>query len=184
MRAASGSMSVYPQQAMIRSFRGITPRIAASAYVDVGAHVIGDVEMGERSSIWPTATLRGDIEPIRVGADTNIQEGTIVHTDKGFPATIGDRVSVGHAAVLHGCTVEDDSLIGIGARVLNGARIGRGAVVAAGALVTEGMEVPPDTLVMGSPAKPRRPVSAEEQERFRRGVAGYVERGRLYKEAQ
>jgi carbonic anhydrase/acetyltransferase-like protein (isoleucine patch superfamily) len=128
--------------------------------------------------------LRGDIEPIRVGSETNIQEGTVIHTDRGFPATIGDRVSIGHAAVLHGCTIEDDSLIGIGARVLNGARIGKGAVVAAGALVPEGMEVPPDTLVMGAPAKPRRPVSAEEQERFRNGVSGYVERSKLYKEEQ
>ncbi len=167
---------------MIRSFRGIKPRIAASAYVDPGAHVIGDVELGERSSVWPAAVLRGDIEPIRVGADTNIQDGTIIHTDKGFPTTIGDRVSVGHGVVLHGCTVEEDSLIGIGARVLNGARIGRGAVVAAGALVPEGMEVPPDMLVMGAPAKPRRPVSTEEKARFQKGVAGYVERGREYKE--
>jgi carbonic anhydrase/acetyltransferase-like protein (isoleucine patch superfamily) len=126
--------------------------------------------------------LRGDIEPIRVGSDTNIQDGTIIHTDQGFPAIIGDRVSVGHAAVLHGCTVEDDSLIGMGALVLTGARIGRGAVVAAAALVPEGMEVPPDTLVMGAPAKPRRPVSAEEKERFQKGVAGYMERGKQAKE--
>jgi carbonic anhydrase/acetyltransferase-like protein (isoleucine patch superfamily) len=168
---------------MIRSFRGIKPRIAASAYVDPGAHVIGDVELGERSSVWPAAVLRGDIEPIRVGADTNIQDGTVIHTDRGFPATIGDRVSVGHAAVLHGCTVEEDSLIGIGARVLNGARIGHGAVVAAGALVPEGMEVPPDMLVMGAPAKPRRAVSAEEKARFQKGVAGYVERGKQNKES-
>ena len=158
------------------------PRIAASAYVDPGAHVIGNVEIGERSSVWPTAVLRGDIEPIRVGADTNIQDGTIIHTDRGFPATIGDRVSVGHAAMLHGCTVEQDSLIGIGARVLNGARIGRGAVVAAGSLVPEGMEVAPDTLVMGTPAKPRRPVSAEEKARFQKGVGGYVERGKQAKQ--
>jgi carbonic anhydrase/acetyltransferase-like protein (isoleucine patch superfamily) len=167
---------------MIRSFRGIKPKIAASAYVDPGAHVIGDVEIGERASIWPCVVLRGDIEPIRVGSDTNIQDGTIIHTDQGFPAIIGDRVSVGHAAVLHGCTVEDDSLIGMGALVLTGARIGRGAVVAAAALVPEGMEVPPDTLVMGAPAKPRRPVSAEEKERFQKGVAGYMERGKQAKE--
>jgi carbonic anhydrase/acetyltransferase-like protein (isoleucine patch superfamily) len=126
--------------------------------------------------------LRGDIEPIRVGADTNIQDGTIIHTDKGFPAIIGDRVSVGHAAVLHGCTVEDDSLIGIGACVLTGAKIGRGAVVAAGSLVPEGMEVAPDTLVMGTPAKLRRTVGAEEKARFQKGVGGYVERGRHAKE--
>lgn len=167
---------------MIRSFRGIKPKIAASAYVDPGAHVIGDVEIGERSSVWPAVVLRGDIEPIRVGAETNIQDGTVVHTDRGFPTIIGDRVSVGHSVVLHGCTIEADSLIGMGARVLNGARIGRGAVVAAAALVPEGMEVAPEMLVMGAPAKPRRPVSAEEKARFEKGVAGYTERGREYKE--
>ena len=167
---------------MIRSFRGNKPKIADSAYVDPGAHVIGDVEIGESSSIWPTAVLRGDLEPIRVGAMTNIQDGSLIHTDRGFPAVIGDRVTVGHAAILHGCIVEDDSLIGIGARVLTGARIGRGAVVAAGALVPEGMEVEPDTLVMGTPAEPRRPVTAEEKVRFERGVAGYAERARQFKE--
>jgi carbonic anhydrase/acetyltransferase-like protein (isoleucine patch superfamily) len=167
---------------MIRSFRGITPRIAASAYVDPGSHVIGDVEIGERSSVWPGAVLRGDIEPIRVGAETNIQDGAILHTDKGFPAIIGNRVSVGHAAVLHGCIVEEDSLIGIGACVLTGAKIGPGAVVAAGSLIPEGMEVAPETLVMGTPAKPRRPVTAEEKTRFQKGVAGYMERGRQAKE--
>jgi carbonic anhydrase/acetyltransferase-like protein (isoleucine patch superfamily) len=126
--------------------------------------------------------LRGDIEPIRVGAETNIQDGAIIHTDKGFPAIIGDRVSVGHAAVLHGCIVEEDTLIGIGACVLTGAKIGRGAVVAAGSLVPEGTEVAPDMLVMGSPAKPRRPVTEEEKVRFQKGVAGYMERGRQAKE--
>jgi carbonic anhydrase/acetyltransferase-like protein (isoleucine patch superfamily) len=140
------------------------------------------VEIGERSSVWPCVVLRGDIEPIRVGAETNIQDGTIIHTDKGFPAIIGDRVSVGHAAVLHGCTVEEDSLIGIGACVLTGARIGRGAVVAAGSLVPEGMEVEPEMLVMGTPAKVRRPVTAEEKARFQKGVGGYVERGQQAKE--
>jgi len=167
---------------MIRSFRGIKPRIAASAYVDPGAHVIGDVEIGERSSIWPCVVLRGDIEPIRVGMETNIQDGTIIHTDHGFPAIIGDRVSVGHAAVLHGCTVEDDSLIGIGACVLTGAKVGRGAVVAAGSLVPERMEVEPEMLVMGTPAKPRRPVTAEEKVRFQKGVTAYMERGKQNRE--
>jgi carbonic anhydrase/acetyltransferase-like protein (isoleucine patch superfamily) len=167
---------------MIRSLRGITPRIAASAYVDPGAHVIGDVTVGERASIWPTATLRGDIEPITIGDESSIQEGAILHTDKGFPAIIGNRVTVGHAAVLHGCIVEDGALIGIGSIVLNGAKIGRGSVVAAGALVPEGMEVPPDTLVMGTPAKPRRAVSEEEKARFSKGVDGYVSRSAHYKD--
>ena len=165
---------------MIRSLRGITPRIAASAYVDPGAHVIGDVTVGERASIWPTATLRGDIEPITIGDESSIQEGAILHTDKGFPAIIGKRVTVGHAAVLHGCIVEDGALIGIGSIVLNGAKIGRGSVVAAGALVPEGMEVPP--FIMGTPAKPRRAVSEEEKARFSKGVDGYVSRSAHYKD--
>lgn len=165
---------------MLRSFRGISPRVAPSAYIDPGSHVIGDVTIGERCSVWPTATLRGDIEPIRVGDETNIQECAVLHTDEGFPTTIGDRVTVGHSAVLHGCTVGDDALIGIGALVLTGSSIGRGSVVAAGALVPEGMQVPPDTLVMGAPAKPRRAVTAEEQARFRRGVQNYVERAAIH----
>jgi carbonic anhydrase/acetyltransferase-like protein (isoleucine patch superfamily) len=169
---------------MLRKFRGISPRVAVSAYIDPLATVIGDVAIGERSSIWPGATLRGDIDPIGVGDETNIQEGVVVHTDSGFPTTIGNRVTIGHAAVIHGCTIEDDALIGIGAMVLDGARVGKGAVVAAGSLVTEGMEVPPATLVMGAPAKPRRPVSAEEQARFRKGVQSYVERAALYKEQE
>jgi carbonic anhydrase/acetyltransferase-like protein (isoleucine patch superfamily) len=165
---------------MLRSFRGVTPRIAPSAYIDPGATVIGDVAVGERSSVWPITSLRGDLAPIRIGEETNIQDGTVIHTDEGFPALIGDRVTVGHSAVIHGCVIEDESVIGIGAIVLTGAKVGRGAVVAAGALVTEGMEVPPDTLVMGAPAKARRAVSAEEQARFRKGVANYAERSQIY----
>ena len=169
---------------MIRTFRGNTPRIAVSAYVDPGAHLIGSVIVGERSSVWPASVLRGDNEPITIGDDTNIQDGTIIHTDMGFPATIGNRVTVGHACVLHGCIIEDDALIGIGAIVLNGAKIRAGAVIAAGALVPEGMEVPADTLVMGAPAKPRRPIREEEKERFRKGVAIYSSRAAAYKEEQ
>ena len=167
---------------MLRSYRGISPRVASTAYIDPGAHIIGDVTIGERSSVWPSAALRGDIEPIRVGEETNIQEGSVVHTDVGFPTTVGDRVTVGHMAVLHGCIVEDDALIGIGALVLTGARIGKGAVVAAGAVVPEGTQVAPDTLVMGTPAKPRRTVTPEEQARFRKGVENYVERAHTFLE--
>ena len=122
---------------MIRSFRGIAPKVALSAYVDPSAQVIGDVEIGERSSVWPNASLRGDTGPIRVGADTSIQDNCVLHLDEGFPLTIGDRVTVGHSVTLHGCTVEDDTLIGIGSIILNGARIRSGSVVAAGALVAE-----------------------------------------------
>ena len=168
---------------MIRKFRGTLPTVASSAYVDPASTVIGMVTLGARSSVWPGTTLRGDLEPITVGDETNIQDGSLVHTDHGFPTRIGNRVTIGHLAVVHGCTIEDDALIGIGAIVLTGARIGSGAVVAAGALVPEGMEVPADTLVIGTPAKPRRAVSDEEKARFARGVAGYVERAALYKES-
>ena len=166
---------------MIRSYRGIAPRIALSAYVDPSAQVIGDVTVGERSSIWPNASLRGDVGSIIIGAETSIQDNCSLHQDHGFPLTIGDRVTVGHSVTLHGCTIADDALIGIGCIVLNGAKIGRGAVVAAGALVPEGMEVPPDTLVMGMPAKPRRAVTEEEQARFQEGVRHYVEKAQAYR---
>jgi len=167
---------------MIRSFRGITPSIAVSAYVDPSAVLIGDVTVGERSSIWPNATVRGDTDHIHIGVETNIQDGSVLHCDPRVPLTIGDRVTVGHSAMLHGCTVEDDALIGIGAIVLNQARIGKGAVVGAGSLVPEGMQVPPATLVIGVPAKPRRPVTPEEQARFAEAVEHYVERGAVYLE--
>lgn len=167
---------------MIRSFRGIAPKVAPSAYVDPSAQVIGEVTIGERSSIWPCASLRGDMGPITIGEETSIQDCCALHLDTGFPLTVGDRVTVGHAVTLHGCTVEDDALIGIGATILNGARIGKGAVVAAGTLVPEGMHVAPNTLVMGVPAKPRRAVAPEEQARFQEGVEHYVEKAQLYKQ--
>ncbi len=167
---------------MLRSYRGASPRIAPSAYVDPGATVIGDVAIGERSSVWPSASIRGDISPIRIGAETNIQDGCVLHSDEGIPLTLGDRVTVGHSVVLHGCTIADDAVIGIGAIILNSARIGIGAVVAAGALVPEGMEIPPGMLAMGMPAKLRRPVTSDEQERFREGVRNYTARAAAYQE--
>jgi len=165
---------------MIRPFKGVTPKIAASAYVDPSAQIIGDVEIGERSSIWPCASLRGDTGPIRVGSESSIQDCCVLHLDEGFPLTVGNRVTVGHSVTLHGCTVEDESLIGIGATVLNGARIGKGSVVAAGSLVPEGMQVPPSTLVMGVPAKVKRAVTLEEQARFGEGVTHYVNKAQVY----
>jgi carbonic anhydrase/acetyltransferase-like protein (isoleucine patch superfamily) len=170
----------FTPELMMRSFRGIAPKVAVSAYVDASAQIIGDVEIGERSSIWPNASLRGDTGPIRVGSESSIQDNCVLHMDEGFPLTVGDRVTVGHSVTLHGCTVEDDTLIGIGATILNGARIGKGSVVAAGSLVPEGMEVLPSTLVMGVPAKPKRAVTEEEQARFAEGVAHYVEKARAY----
>lgn len=166
---------------MIRAWRGTTPRIAASAYIDPSAQLIGDVVIGERSSVWPNATLRGDVNWIRIGDETNVQDNCVLHVDSdGFPLTLGNRVTIGHSVVLHGCTVEDDCVVGIGAIVLNGATIGAGSVIAAGALVTEGMQVPAGSMVMGVPAKLRREVSGDERERFRLNAQHYVELRAVY----
>ncbi|MBA3972593.1 MAG: gamma carbonic anhydrase family protein [Candidatus Solibacter sp.] len=168
---------------MIRPYRGIMPRIPQSAYVDQAAHVIGDVTLGERASVWPCTVLRGDVNRIVIGEDSNIQDGSVLHgeLDK-FPVIVGDRVTVGHMACLHGCVVEDDCLIGIGAIVLNGARIGRGSVVAAGSLVPESMQVPPGSMVMGTPAKVRREVTPEEMARFAENAQRYIRYRQDFKE--
>jgi carbonic anhydrase/acetyltransferase-like protein (isoleucine patch superfamily) len=169
---------------MIRSFRGKVPQIASSAYIDSSAQVIGDVVVGERSSIWPNVSIRGDVNSIRIGDETSIQDNSVLHVDydDALKLTIGHRVTVGHRVVLHGCTIENEALIGIGAIVLNGARIGSGALVAAGALVPEGMQVPPNSVVMGVPGKVRREVTHEERERFRENVEHYILNARLYRE--
>lgn len=138
------------------------PRVHPTAYIDESAQVIGDVEIGEESSVWMAVVIRGDVHRIRIGRRSNIQDGTIVHVMKdAHAAIIGDNVTIGHAAVIHGCTIEDRCLIGMGAIVLNGARIGTGSIVAAGALVTEGTEIPPGSLVMGSPGKVKRTLGDE-----------------------
>ena len=168
---------------MLRPYRGVSPKIAASAYIDPSAQVIGDVTVGERASIWPNVTARGDVNSIRIGDETNIQDNSVLHCDAGlFPLNIGNRVTVGHMAMLHGCTIEDECLIGIGAVVLNGAKIGHGSVIAAGAVVPEGAEVPAESMVMGVPAKVRRPLTPEERERFRQNALHYVEAAQIYKE--
>ena len=170
---------------MIRSFRGKRPRVAASAYIDPSAQVIGDVSLGERSSIWPNAVVRGDVNAILIGDESNVQDNCVLHGDDGIPPlTIGNRVTVGHSVVLHGCQIEDDCLIGIGAVILNNARIGAGSVVAAGALVTEGMQIPAGSMAMGVPAKVRREVSADERDRFRVNAHHYVELCAQYKQEQ
>lgn len=167
---------------MIRPLRGHTPKIAASAYIDPAATLIGRVEVGERSSFWPGSVARGDIEFIKIGNETNIQDGTVLHCDDDCPLILGDRITVGHMAMLHGCTVEDDCVIGIGAIVLNAAVIGKGSVVAAGALVPEGKQIPPGSMVMGVPGKVVRQTSPEEQQRFRNNAQLYVDRAAVYKQ--
>lgn len=154
------------------------PNIHPSAFVAPGAVVIGDVTLGQDASVWYTSVLRGDMAPIVIGERTNIQDGTIVHVDEGFPCTIGARVGVGHRAILHGCTVEDDCLIGMGSILLNGVHIGTGSVVAAGALVPEGMRVPPGSLVMGVPGRIVRQVDADLKERIAGTWTHYVEQAR------
>jgi carbonic anhydrase/acetyltransferase-like protein (isoleucine patch superfamily) len=158
-----------------------TPQVAPSAWVADSAQVIGLVELADDASVWFGAILRGDMEPLRVGRGSNIQDGTVVHADRGFPVDIGDNVTVGHQAVLHGCTVGDGSLIGIQAVLLNGARIGRHSLVGAGALVTEGKVFPDGSLIMGSPARVVRPLTPAQIEGLARSAAHYVDNARRFR---
>jgi carbonic anhydrase/acetyltransferase-like protein (isoleucine patch superfamily) len=159
---------------MLIPFDGVDPEVSESAWLAASASLIGRVTIGARSSVWFTAVLRGDMDRIVVGADSNLQDGVVVHADPGFPVSVGDRVSVGHRAVLHGCVIDDDVLIGMGAVVLNGAHVGTGSMVAAGAVVLEGTRVPPGTLMAGVPAKARRQLSDEERAGVRDNAAAYV----------
>lgn len=166
---------------MIRSFRGAVPKIAPSCYVDPSAQVIGDVTIGELSSVWPNATIRGDVHWIQIGDGTSVQDNSVLHVESGkYPLKIGNRVTIGHSVVLHGCTIEDDVLVGIGAIVLNNAKVGQGSVIAAGALVAEGVEIPPYSLAMGVPAKVKREITLEERERFKVNAEHYIELSRQY----
>ncbi|AMY69159.1 gamma carbonic anhydrase family protein [Frigidibacter mobilis] len=158
---------------MIYALDGIAPEIAADAWVAPGAHLIGKVVLEAGASVWFGAVLRGDNEEIRVGAGSNVQENVVCHTDMGFPLVIGANCTIGHKAMLHGCTIGEGSLIGMGATVLNGARIGRGCLIGAGALVTEGKEIPDGSLVMGSPGKVVRMLDEAAQAGLLRSAAGY-----------
>jgi gamma-carbonic anhydrase len=157
---------------MLRPFRSLHPTIHPTAYVDMSAQVIGDVHVGPESSVWMNVVVRGDVHSVRIGARTNVQDLALVHVMRDtHPTVIGDQVTVGHSAVIHGCTIEDRCLIGMGAILLNGCRIGTGSIVAAGALVPEGMVVPPGSMVMGLPATVRRRLTPEEDA----SIAGYAE---------
>lgn len=159
---------------MIYPFDGEQPVIDKTAFIAPGAVVIGKVQIGPRASIWYNTVVRGDYDVVKIGACTNIQDGCILHEHAGFPLYVGERVTVGHRALLHGCIIEDDAYIGMGATILNGARIGAGAVVGAGSLVLQGQEIPPGTLAMGSPAKVVRPLKDGELGRFRGAVGRYL----------
>ncbi len=167
---------------MIRPFREKAPRVAQDAFVAHSADVVGDVAIGPRSSIWYGAVLRGDVESIRIGSETSIQDNTVIHVDSsGFSTIVGDRVTVGHSVVLHGCRIGDDALIGIGSIVLNGAEVGDGAMIGAGSVVTPGTKIPAGMLALGSPARVKRPVTDEERRHVRLGVENYVQLGREHR---
>ncbi|MBT2498195.1 gamma carbonic anhydrase family protein [Agromyces sp. ISL-38] len=167
-------MSADPS-ARILALAGITaPAVDETAFVAAGAVIVGDVRLAAGSSVWYNAVLRAEAEPIALGEDSNLQDAVVCHVDAGYPLTIGRGVSVGHGAVLHGCTVEDDCLIGMSATVLNGAVIGSGSLVAAGAVVLEGTVVPPGSLVAGVPAKVRRELTDDERAGIRRNAAAYL----------
>ncbi len=164
---------------MLIQYEGITPNVHSSVFVAPGAMIIGDVTIGEESTVWFNTVLRGDLEPIRIGCRTNIQDGTVIHMDKEIPCLIGDDVTVGHGAILHSCTIGNAALIGMGAILLTGCVIGESAIVAAGTLVREGQEIPAGTVAMGVPAIVRREATEAELERVRKGKDDYVLRGKI-----
>lgn len=167
-------MPTHPDARLIQLPGVAAPRVAESAWVAPGAVLVGAVVLGERASVWYNAVLRADNEPIIIGDRSNLQDNVSAHVDSGSPLTLGRNVSVGHNAVLHGCTIEDDVLIGMHATVMNGAVIGSGSIVAAGALVTEGAVVPPRSLVAGIPAKIRRTLSDDEVAGIRHNAEVYL----------
>ena len=154
---------------------GVAPTVAPTAWVAPGAVVAGAVELGDEVSVWYSAVVRADHTPITVGAGSNVQDGAVLHADPGFGCTLGAGVTIGHRAVVHGCTIEDDCLIGMGAVVLNGAVIGTGSLIAAGAVVSQGVVIPPRSLVAGVPGKVRRETSEDERALIRAGAASYRE---------
>ncbi|MGB7848316.1 MAG: gamma carbonic anhydrase family protein [Candidatus Acidiferrum sp.] len=163
----------------IRPYRGKFPQIAASAYIDPAAVIIGDVAIGEDSSVWPMSVVRGDVHFIRIGSRTNIQDGCVLHVMKDeYPLILGDEVTVGHSVTLHGCTIESHVLIGMGCILLNGAVVGANSIIAAGALITERTVIQPGSLVMGSPGRVRRPLTESDQD----AISAYARRYAGYKE--
>lgn len=152
-----------------------------SAFIAAGAIVIGNVTLGEETSVWFNAVIRGDSEAIIIGAGSNVQDGCILHADPGKPCLLGQRVTLGHGAVVHGAILEDDVLIGMRAVVMNGARIGRGSIVGVGAVVLEGMEVPPGSIVLGTPGKVVRPANERDAERIRHAAEHYIAAAKVYR---
>lgn len=166
---------------MIRSYQGRLPQIASSCYVDPSAQLLGDVALGERSSVWMNAVLRGDVHSIRVGSCSNVQDCAVLHGQRNlYPVIVGDWVTIGHNATVHGCVVEDEVLIGMGATVLNGAVIGTGSIIAAGAVVPERTIVPPHTLWAGVPARQRRELGSEDRKAILEYAQNYLDYVAIY----
>ena len=166
---------------MIRSYHGHLPQIPASCYVDLSAQLIGDVTLGERSSVWMNAVLRGDVHSIRVGSNSNVQDCAVLHGQRNrYPVIVGDWVTIGHNATVHGCVIEDEVVIGMGAIVLNNARIGSGSIVAAGAVVPEDTVVPPRTLWAGVPAKLRRQLDEKDRALILEYAQNYLDYVEIY----
>lgn len=157
------------------------PEVPDSAFVAPGAYLIGAVVLGEQSSVWYGAVLRGDTEPVSIGERTNVQDGCVLHADPGYPAVVGSDCVIGHRAVVHGCELEDGCLVGMGATILNGAKIGEGSIVGAGALVPEGKEFPARSLIIGAPARRAREVTEEQAREIARGAETYVERAAAHR---
>jgi len=168
---------------VIYALDGLQPTLGRGAYVAPNAVVVGDVHLGDEASVWFGAVLRGDVERLRVGRWSNVQDNSVLHSDPGSPLIVGERVTVGHGVILHGCRIGDGALIGMGASILNDARIGRNCLVGANALVTEGKEFADGMLIVGSPARAIRPLTPEELERMAGSAGRYVERARLYQKA-
>lgn len=176
-------MSSRPGAAIVR-FRDFEPRIADDVFLADHVAVIGDVVIGAGTSLWYGAVVRGDVMPIRIGRETSIQDNSVVHVTSEVSGTqIGDRVTVGHSVTVHACTIEDDCIIGMGSILLDRCRIGRGSIIGAGALVTPGTDIPPGSMVMGSPARVKRPITDEERARIASSAAHYVELARVYRAA-
>ena len=166
---------------LVRAYRGVLPRIDPTAFVAETATVIGDVELGAHASLWYGVTVRGDVNSIRIGANSNVQDGSVLHTDTGSPLTIGANVTVGHMVMLHGCSIGDNSLVGIGSIILNGAKIGKNCLIGANVLITEGKEIPDNSLVMGAPGKVVREVSEGQARMLAGGAMHYVANWQRYK---
>ena len=166
---------------MIRSYQGVAPRIAAGCYIDLSAQVLGDVTLGENSSVWMNAVVRGDVNSIRIGANSNVQDCAVLHGQRYvYPVTVGDWVTIGHNATVHGCVVEDACLIGMGVTILNDCRIGEGSIIAAGAVLPEHTVVPPRTLWAGIPGKMRRELGEEDRKLILMYAQNYLDYTKIY----